>query len=85
MTLPDTLEMPTGWLAEVKALAAEEHRPVADLVREIVDRYIEERRSAVRIAQHTPADAAARILELRKGNFLPDGETIKDLISHGRA
>jgi len=36
-------------------------------------------------AKHTPAEAAARILELRKGNILPEGETIKDLIDYGRA
>ena len=29
--------------------------------------------------------AAARILELRKGDILPEGETIKNLINHGRA
>ena len=34
---------------------------------------------------HSPAEAAARILELRKGNILPAGATIKDLINHGRA
>jgi hypothetical protein len=34
---------------------------------------------------HTPAQAAARILELRKGTKLPDGETIKGLIDYGRA
>jgi hypothetical protein len=34
---------------------------------------------------HTLAGAAARILELRKGNLLPPGETIKDLINFGRA
>jgi hypothetical protein len=33
---------------------------------------------------HTPAQAAARILELRKGTKLPDGETVKDLINYGR-
>lgn len=35
--------------------------------------------------QHTPAEAAARILELRKGNILPAGATIKYLINYGRA
>jgi hypothetical protein len=35
--------------------------------------------------RHTPAEAAARIRELRKGNLLPPGVTIKDLINHGRA
>lgn len=35
--------------------------------------------------KRTPAEAAAHIRELRKGRFLPEGETIKDLISYGRA
>ena len=35
--------------------------------------------------QHSPAEAAARIRELRKGNMLPAGATIKDLINYGRA
>jgi len=81
----DTLEMPPGWLAEVEAIAAEEHRPAAELVRDAVDRYIEARHGARPAARHTPADAAARILELRKGNNLPAGVTIKSLIDHGRA
>jgi predicted transcriptional regulator len=33
----------------------------------------------------SPAAAAARIRELRKGNALPEGETIKDIIDYGRA
>ena len=33
----------------------------------------------------TPAAAVARIMELRKGNVLPSGVTIRDLMSHGRA
>jgi hypothetical protein len=36
-------------------------------------------------AEHTPAEAAARVLELRKGNMLPEGETIKVLINYGWA
>jgi hypothetical protein len=35
--------------------------------------------------KHTPAEAAASIRELRKGNFLPEGETIEGLIKYGRA
>ena len=33
----------------------------------------------------THQEAAAHIRELRKGNFLPDGVTIYDLINEGRA
>jgi hypothetical protein len=53
-------------------------------------RYLEERRALRGAASdtkqaHSPAEAAARILELRKGNNLPPGVTIKDLIHFGRA
>jgi hypothetical protein len=44
---PDILEMPPGWLAAVQAVATEERRVAAELVREAVDRYIEERRAAL--------------------------------------
>ena len=33
----------------------------------------------------TPAEAVARIRELRQGNRLPAGVTIRDLINEGRA
>jgi len=33
----------------------------------------------------TPAEAIAHIRQVRKGNRLPDGVTIKDLINEGRA
>ncbi len=35
--------------------------------------------------RHTPQEAATHIRELRKGNSLPDGVTIRDLINEGRA
>lgn len=36
-------------------------------------------------SRKTPAEAVAHIRELRKGNRLPAGVTIKDLINEGRA
>jgi hypothetical protein len=36
------------------------------------------------LPKRSRAEAAAHILELRKGNRLPEGETIKDLIRYGR-
>ena len=42
-------------------------------------------KSSDSIAGCSAAEAAARILELRKGNILPAGETIKNLINYGRA
>ena len=73
--------------AHLAALAASTGRSAAELVQEALMEW--EQRQAERPApmrpRHTPAEAAARILELRKGNVLPAGTTIKDLINHGRA
>ncbi len=80
--------VPPDLLDEVQAAADEEHREPGELVREAVTRYLEQRRArqgAIPEPNHTPAEAAARILELRKGNLLPPGVTIKDLINFGRA
>lgn len=40
---PDTL-LPPSLLAEVQAAADEEHRPSAELVREAIERYLQDRR-----------------------------------------
>jgi hypothetical protein len=79
--------VPPDLLVEVEAAAEEERREPREPVREAVTRYLEQRR--VRRGQapepiHTPAEAVARILELRKGNLLPPGVTIRDLINFGR-
>ena len=41
--------------------------------------------ATARSAPLTPAEAAARIRELRKGNTLPEGMTIRAMIDEGRA
>ena len=74
--------------ARLAAVAARTGRSTEELVQEAVALW--EEREAARhrrdaMPKHTPAEAAARIRELRKGNFLPEGETIEDLIRHGRA
>ncbi len=75
--------------ARLAALAAGTGRSAAELVQEALTEWERRQAQAERPApaspQHTPAEAAARILELRKGNVLPTGATIKDLINHGRA
>jgi hypothetical protein len=82
--------LPPGLLDELEAAADEEHREPGELMREAVMRYLEERRTRRCMAakanmHHTPAEAATRILKLRKGNILPAGVTISDLIDFGRA
>ena len=81
------LLVPPDLLVEVEAAAEEERREPHELVREAVTRYLEQRRARrgpTPEPVHTPAEAAARILELRKGNLLPPGVTIRDLINFGR-
>jgi hypothetical protein len=72
--------------AHLAALAAGAGRSPDEIVREAVALW--EEHQALRVSRepkHTPAEAATRILELRRGNILPEGETIKDLIGFGRA
>jgi hypothetical protein len=72
--------------AYLAALAAGSGRSTDEVVQEALALWVAhhaQRKAAE--PEHTPAQAAARILELRKGNILPEGETIKDLINYGRA
>ncbi len=72
--------------AHLAALAARAGRSTAEVVQEALAEW-EERQGgpAPTRPEHTSAEAAARILELRQGNILPAGATIKDLINYGRA
>jgi len=58
-------------------------------IEEIILRGVQARREAGSLSQaqrrKTPAEAVAHIRELRQGNRLPTGVTIKDLINEGRA
>ncbi len=78
--------LPPDQEARLVALAANAGRSPGEIVREAVTLW-EERHAQAHPspAKHTPAEAAARILELRKNNLLPEGETIERLISYGRA
>ena len=86
-----TTPLPPKLLARVQAAAAEEHRPTNEIVQEAVERYLESRHSGSDSSGLSAGTAgkghaaAAQIRELRKGNILPEGVTIDDLISEGRA
>ena len=80
------IRLPPDREAHLTALAAESGLSTEEVVEEALALW--EARQGQRArpqAKHTPAEAAARIRELRKGNRLPDGETVKDLIDYGRA
>jgi hypothetical protein len=77
----------SGGSSIVTASGLKKTRSAAALVQEALADW--EERQAERHAPtrppHTPVEAAARTRELRKGNILPAGATIKGLIDHGRA
>jgi hypothetical protein len=81
--------IPRSLVAELQAAADAERRTTADLVKDALERYLTDwRKRAINPPEKprlTPAQAAARLREARKGNVLPDGVTIRDLMTHGRA
>jgi hypothetical protein len=93
MPSPDTLAVPPDLLAEIQAEAKEEHRHAGDVLRDVIQLGLEERRRAehhaktvpASTARMTPAEAVTRILKQRNGNVLPEGVTIRDLMTYGRA
>lgn len=85
---PD-LTIPPSLMADIQAAAKDEHRPATEVVRDALERYLAEWRKGASPrhaqAKRTPAEAAARMREQRAGNVLPEGVTIRDLMTHGRA
>jgi hypothetical protein len=79
-------------LAQVEEVAGLEHRPAGDVVREAVALYLRQPRQYAAAppsnqarGRRTAEQAVERILEQRKGNVLPEGMTIRELMTHGRA
>jgi hypothetical protein len=83
------LVIPSALAAEIQAAAADEHRSATDIVRDALEHYLADwRKRAGQVPEkprQTPVEAATRLRELRKGNVLPDGMTIEDLMTYGRA
>jgi len=82
------IRLPPDQEARLTALATSAGRSSDEIVQEALSLWEERQARELRHAarpKHTPQQAAARIRELRKGNRLPEGETIEDLINYGRA
>ena len=84
--------IPFALLEQIEALAAAERRPASDMLREAVEGYLQERRAKIDSSVAEPIaprrdlqQVVERILELRKGHVLPEGVTIRDLMTYGRA
>jgi hypothetical protein len=60
-------------------------RSVDEMIVEGVQARREGKPLSSEVTRKTPAEAVAHIRELRQGNRLPAGITIKDLINEGRA
>jgi len=89
---PDsTLELtiPAALAARVQAVAADEHRPAAEIVCEALEHYLQERQDhaappSTQPARPSPAEALARMQARRANTPLPEGMTIRDMIDYGR-
>ena len=84
--------IPPKLLAELQLAADTERCSAAELVAAMLERWLGERGDVEpRAGQDAgfdgvaPAEAVERILKLRAGIALPDGVSIKDLMTHGRA
>jgi hypothetical protein len=90
-TKPTDQLLPPALLAEVEAMALAEHRSAREMLREAVERYLQEHRPSAGVdamrpaVKRSPKEAAARMRERRQFHTLPEGMTIRDLMSYGRA
>jgi hypothetical protein len=93
-TNPASAELiPPALLARVQELAAAERRAAADVLREAIEGYLDDRQQAgspratpfPREGSSSGDALVARVLDLRRGNAMTDGDTLKDRVSFGRA
>jgi predicted transcriptional regulator len=80
------IRLPPDQEARLTTLAASAGRTSDEIVQEALSLWEERQANELRQAatpNHTLQQAGIR--ELRKGNRLPEGETIKGLINYGRA
>jgi hypothetical protein len=81
---PTDLAVPPALAAQLQAAAAAQHRPPRDVLRDAVESYLQAVRPSSP-SRRSPAEAAARMRQSRPGNKLPEGVTIRDLMTYGRA
>ncbi|HLY47018.1 MAG TPA: hypothetical protein VKQ73_15655 [Stellaceae bacterium] len=79
------IRLPPDQEAHLSAVGADTGRSSDELVQEAVALWQDRQSGRISKPKHTPAEAAARLRELRKVNSRPEGETLKDLINYGRA
>ena len=90
---PENPLIPLSLLEQVQAMAEAEHRPASEILRDAIESYQRDHRGVVELAEEkkpsagprSPQQAVARILERRQYRNLPEGMTIRDLMTLGRA
>jgi hypothetical protein len=89
---PENPLIPPSLLEQVRAMAAAEHRSASEILRDAIELCQRDHRKVVELAKETPSaaprlphQAVARILERRRYRNLPEGMTIRDLMTLGRA
>ena len=80
--MPDDLAVPPGLAAELELIAARQHRQAADVLREAVERYLAAIRETAAEEPMPLAEMVERMLANR--TKLPEGVTIRDLMTEGR-
>ena len=82
----DDLTIAPALEAEIRAAAADIHRPANEIVREALEGYLAELHAHARTAPdaQTRSETVARMLKQRRDNVLPKDTTIEDVIAWGR-
>ena len=83
-TLLRILLSPPALAARLAAAAADQHRQPRDVLRDAVESYLQALQPLTP-AQRSPAEAVARMRSSRASNKLPEGVTIRDLMTYVRA
>lgn len=82
----DDLTIAPALQAEIRAAAAEVHRPAREIVREAIEEYLAELHAHPRVTPdaQTRSATVARMLSRRSDRHLSEGTTIEDVIAWGR-
>ncbi len=79
--------IPSALTARIEEAARIQHRPPSDVVRTALEQYLKNSSLPVSNSSgmRSPIEAAARMRQSRPGNTLPEGITLRELMTHGRA
>jgi predicted transcriptional regulator len=80
-----TVRIPDDLAKRLTAVGASPERVALEALQHAADDLERGQRAAGAAVDRTPAEAAARMRRSRPGNVLPEGMTVRDLMTYGRA